>query len=98
MKPFASATYQKNNRNSGDECCLCGKSTAGLDGAIHVPVNHCRGEFVTDAEAEIMGDDVSLYPIGPECAKRWGKAFPSTTRTRLRRAGGKLISYDHRTS
>jgi len=104
MRPFDSTTYRKNTTNGieDDACCLCGKQTSGQNGAIHVPVNHCTGEFVTDAEIAALGprvdDIVSLYPIGPECAKRWGKAYPETMRNRFRRDHGKLISYDHRTT
>lgn len=103
LRPFSSQTYRRNTEagESTDACCLCGKPTAGQDGAIHVPVNHCTGEFVTDAEIVAMGEeralnDVSLYPIGPECAKRWAKGYPETTRNRFRRDHGKLIAYDHR--
>lgn len=100
MKPFSSPQYRKRTAlgTTGDECCLCGKDTSGLEGAIHVPVNHCSGEFVTDAQAEAMGEDVSLYPIGPECAKKWSKIFPATTSSRLRRSHGKIVAYDHQTA
>lgn len=99
MKPFSSPQYKKRTAvgYTGDECCVCGKPTSGLHGAIHVPVNHETGRFVTDAEAEVMGDAVSLYPIGPECAKKWSKEFAATS-SRLRRtrgAAGDIISYDH---
>jgi hypothetical protein len=99
LKPFASPRYLKRTRcgSTGDECCVCGKPTSGLNGAIHVPVNHENATFVTDAEAEKLGDAVSLYPIGPECAKKWSKEFAATS-SRLRRtrgAAGDIISYDH---
>jgi len=102
LRPFSSETYRRNTKSGepNDACCLCGKPTAGQDGAIHVPVNHCTGEFVMDSEIAAMGaqadNDVSLYPIGPECAKRWAKGYPETTRNRFRRSHGKLIPYDHR--
>lgn len=100
LKPFSSATYRKNTELSQSEgaCCLCGKDTLGVNGAIHVPVNHETGEFMTDAEAAALGDKVSFYPIGPDCAKRWAREFKGTTRTRFRKSGGKLIAYDHRTA
>jgi hypothetical protein len=99
LKPFSSETYKRNTRHGepSEACCLCGKETSGLNGAIHVPINHETGQFVTDAQAETMGDAVSLYPIGPECAKKWSKEFAATS-SRLRRtrgAAGDIISYDH---
>ena len=102
MKPFASEQYKKRTAQgySGDECCICGKPTLGQNGAIHVPVNHENSEFVTDAQAETMGDAVSLFPVGPECAKKWSRLFKNTTSSRLRRtrgAVGDLIAYDHQT-
>lgn len=99
LKPFDSKTYRKNTLYGTSEgaCCLCGRDTAGSDGGIHVPINHETGEFVTDAQAKEMGGAVSLYPIGPECVKRWAKAFPGTTRNRFRRSRGELISYDVKT-
>lgn len=102
LKPFASEQYRKRTAAgfTGDECCLCGKPTSGLNGAIHVPVNHEVAEFVTDAEAEVLGDAVSLYPIGPECAKKWSREFAATSsRLRLSRgAVGDVIAYDHQTT
>ena len=78
LKPFSSEQYQKRTATgySGDECCLCGRQTAGLDGAIHVPVDHTQGEFVTaDEMLRLPDDNVSMYPIGPECVKKWRKEF-----------------------
>lgn len=99
MKPFDSPQYRKRTRISthGDECCLCGKHTSGIDGAIHVAVNHERGEFVTDEQAQQMGEACSLYPIGPECVKVWRKEFGGTS-VRLRRAsdGHGAIAYDEK--
>ena len=104
LKPFSSPQYRKRvgDVTSGDECCLCGKDTAGQHGAIHVPVNHETGEFVTDAQAEVLGDKCSMYPIGSECAKKWSKAFPATTSSRIRwsrgaKGCGEMIVYDHQT-
>ncbi len=95
LKPFDSKTYQRNAKKcGGDECCLCGKPTAGLAGAIHVPVNHETGQFVTKAQAEAMGDKVSLYPIGPSCVKKWSREFDAES-CRFRRSKGRVISYDH---
>ena len=38
LKPFNSPQYRKRTAigTNGDECCLCGKRTSGIDGAIHV--------------------------------------------------------------
>ncbi|HEY0206501.1 MAG TPA: hypothetical protein VGC15_20405 [Acetobacteraceae bacterium] len=63
---------------SGNECCICGRQTEGRT-ALHVAIDHCSYEFVTDAEAAERGEDVSLYPIGPECEKRWRKAIGGTS-------------------
>lgn len=100
LKPFSSETYKRNTKRHepNEACCLCGKETAGLEGgAVHVPVNHETGEFVTKAEVEALGDKVSLYPIGPDCAKKWAKEFDAES-CRLRRSQGGVISYDHQTT
>lgn len=80
LKPFASEEYRKRTvwGTSGKECCLCGRDTAGSAGALHVPINHEITEFVTDEQTSAMGEAVSYYPIGPECAKRWRKEFAAT--------------------
>ena len=95
LKPFSSPTYRKNTAVgvTGDECCLCGRQTAGKQGAIFVPVNHETGEFVTGEQAREMGGAVSLYPIGPECAKRWSREYKAES-CRLRRSRGETIVYD----
>ena len=81
---------------TGEECCICGRQTAGLAGAVHVAIDHTCSEFVTDTEALLRGDDCSLFPIGPECVRKWRKAIGAdATRSRLRRAGGEIIAYAH---
>lgn len=62
---------------------------------MHVPVNHEVGEFVSDEQAKALGDAVSLFPIGPECLKKWRAKFSATT-NRFRRSRGNLICYDLR--
>lgn len=78
LKPFGEQ-YQKRVRRgvTGDECCLCGRPTAGAEGALHVPVDHTVGEFVTEAQvaSDPAGERISLYPIGPECARKWRREF-----------------------
>lgn len=98
LKPFDSPQYRKRTLvcSTGDECCICGKSTSGLAGAIHVPVNHERNEFVTDDEAKQLGDKVSYFPVGPECAKKWSKEIVATS-VGLRLARGVVVAYDEQT-
>lgn len=97
LHPFASDQYRKRTAHgyTGDECCICGRQTSGLAGAIHVPVDHTRSEFVTDAQADERGEHVSLYPIGPECVKKWRAEFAATS-SRLRMSRGEIVSYDHK--
>lgn len=99
LTPFTSKSYRQRTAAgfTGDECCICGKPTSGMDGAIHVPIDHERNEFVTDVQAAERGQAVSLYPIGPECAKKWSKEFAATS-NRFRRARGKLVAYDEQAS
>lgn len=54
LQPFSSKQYQKRTAvgSSGDECCVCGRDTRGQEGAIHVPINHERCEFVTNEQAK----------------------------------------------
>lgn len=96
LKPFSSPTYRRNTLHgeTGEQCCLCGRDTLGANGAIHVPVNHEAGEFVTKTEVAELGDKLSLYPIGPECAKRWAREFDAES-CRIRTSKGRHIHYDH---
>lgn len=98
LRPFASEQYRKRTKQgySGDECCLCGRLTSGIDGAIHVPVNHELNEFVTDDQVKAKPDACSFYPIGPECVKKWQAKFEATS-VRFRRGKNGLISYDEQT-
>ena len=79
IAPFSSAQYEKRTQDgtTGDECCLCGRQTGGLEGAIHVPIDHCCGTFVNQdaVDADPEGLTISYYPIGPECARKWKKEF-----------------------
>ena len=97
IRPFASPQWHRrcSGVTQGDECCLCGKHTSGLAGAIHVAVNHEQGEFVTDEQAEALGDAVSLFPIGPECVKLWRREIGGTS-SRLRMTGKGVVAYDHK--
>lgn len=95
VRQLQTAGFQKRTAHgtTGEECCVCGIQTAGLAGVIHVAIDHTTDEFVTDEEAAARGGDVSLYPIGPECVKKWGRATGGTS-TRLRRArAGEIIAY-----
>lgn len=95
LKPFTSEQYRKRTErgSTGNECCLCGKHTGGVEGAIHVPIDHEAGEFVTEEQATERGEAVGYYPIGPECARKWSKEFKCHS-VRFRTSRGKLISYD----
>lgn len=96
LSPFSSEQYRKRTARggtTGDECCLCGKDTSGQDGAIHVPVNHERGEFVTEDQIAVLGDAVSYFPIGPECARKWSREFKCHS-VRFRQTKGGLVCYD----
>lgn len=95
LKPFNSKQYRQRTLRgtSGDECCLCGKDTSGQNGAVHVPVDHERGEFVTEEQATARGEAVSYFPIGPECARKWSKEFKCHS-VRVRQGKGGLIAYD----
>jgi hypothetical protein len=99
MKPFASQQYRKRTANgmSGDECCICGKETSGQNGAIHVPVDHACGEFVTEEQATERGEAISYFPVGPECAKKWSNEFKCHS-VRFRRGKQGLIAYDEQTA
>jgi len=54
-------------------CELCQKPIRAAP--VMVAIDHCRYEFVTDAEATARGDAVSLFPVGPDCARRIRKAL-----------------------
>ncbi len=96
LSPFSSDQYRKRTAmGSHEPCCLCGRETSGLNGAIHVPVDHTRNEFVTAAQEQERGDNVSLFPIGPECVKKWRAEFDATS-SRLRMSRGEIVSYDHK--
>lgn len=45
-------------------CCICGKTTKGEQ---QVVINHDAGDWPALNEEE---DKLSLYPIGPDCARR----------------------------
>lgn len=56
-----------------DACHLCGKILK--PGYDFVAINHESGEFVSETEAVKMGDAVSGFPIGADCALRVKRAL-----------------------
>lgn len=102
LRPFDSEQYRKRTKIgvTGNECCLCGRDTSGTNGAIHVPVNHETGEFVSDEQSKVKPDACSFYPIGPECVKKWQAQFSAenvATSVRFRQGKAGLVCYDEQT-
>ena len=41
-----------------------------------IPINHETGQFVHEADiTEADEDRISLYPVGPECIKKWRREY-----------------------
>ena len=61
-----------------DACELCRKPVSTLS-AVMVAIDHEQYEFVTEAEAFARGDSVSLFPVGPDCARRITRALKANS-------------------
>lgn len=68
--PALRAKMQRTNWHPTNACELCQKPLRDPDNSPSVAIDHENYEFVTETEAEERGDAVSLFYVGPDCARK----------------------------